>query len=68
MSEVIVPLLKRGGQVEKKSALVLRLGGEGGQQGQQREEGGRKGEKDVTGGELEAHLKVGGLKAMVDDE
>ena len=40
MSEVIVPLLKKGGQVEKKSALVLRLGGEGGQQGQQREEGG----------------------------
>ena len=29
MSEVIVPLLKKGGQVEKKSALVLRLGGRG---------------------------------------
>ena len=44
MSEVIVPLIKRGGQVEKKSAQVLTLhwGGEGGQQqGQQREDGER---------------------------
>ena len=29
MSEVIVPLIKRGGQVEKKSAQVLTLGGRG---------------------------------------
>ena len=29
MSEVIVPLIKRGGQVEKKSAQVLTLGRRG---------------------------------------
>ena len=29
MSEVIVPLLKKGGQVEKKSTLVLSLGERG---------------------------------------
>ena len=42
MYEVIVPLIKRRGQVEKKSAQVLTLGGEGRQQqGQQREDGER---------------------------
>jgi len=56
MYEVIVPLIKRGGQVEKKSAQVLTLGGE--RAGSSRDSRERM-ERDITGGELEAHLKVG---------
>ena len=52
MYEVIVPLIKRGGQEEKKSAQVLTLGGRG-------RAGAGTAERDITGGELEAHLKVG---------
>ena len=55
MYEVIVPLIKRGGQVEKKSAQVLTLGGRGRAAAGTAE----RMERDITGGELEAHLKVG---------
>ena len=57
MSDVIVLLIKRVGQVEKKSAQVLTLGGE--RAGRSSRDSRERMERDITGGELEAHRKVG---------
>ena len=65
MSEVIVPLIKRGGQVEKKSAQVLTLGGRGRAGAGTAERGWREILQEVNWKLIE---KLGGLKTKVDDE
>ena len=65
MSEVIVPLIKRGGQVEKKSAQVLTLWGRGRAGAGTAERGWREILQEVNWKLIE---KLGGLKTKVDDE
>ena len=65
MSEVIVPLIKRGGQVEKKSAQVLTLRGRGRAGAGTAERGWREILQELNWKLIE---KLGGLKTKVDDE